>query len=375
MAHKTRELRSTVNKDGVLTLSLAEIVLDDPASDEIIVRIEAAPINPSDLGLLLGPADATSVRKDASDGIPQLRLDIPPARMGGMAGRINQSLPVGNEGAGTVIAAGDQAKDWIGRRVGVIGGGIYADLRKIRTRDALPLPEGVTAAQGAALTVNPMTALGFVETARAEGHSAIVHTAAASSLGQMLQRICAQDGVQLVNIVRSDDQLRLLKDAGATHVLNSREDDFRTQLIDAVTKTGATIAFDAIGGGSLGGDIMRAMERGAVNRMTEYSRYGSSTFKQLYVYGALDTLPMVLDRLAFGFQWSVSGWLLTPFMQKAGPETVSRMRKRVFDELTTTFATRYTRTIGLAEALEPEILRAYERKATGEKFLIDPTLN
>jgi len=252
---------------------------------------------------------------------------------------------------------------------------MYADLRKIRTRDALPLPKGVTAAQGAALTVNPMTALGFVETARAEGHSAIVHTAAASSLGQMLQRICAQDGVQLVNIVRSDDQLRLLKDAGATHVLNSREDDFRTQLIDAVTKTGATIAFDAIGGGSLGGDNMRAMERGAVNRMTEYSRYNSSAFKQLYVYGALDTLPMVLDRLAFGFQWSVSGWLLTPFMQKAGPETVSRMRKRVFDELTTTFAKRYTRTIGLAEALDPEILCAYERKATGEKFLIDPTLN
>lgn len=207
MAHKTRELRSTVSKDGVLTLSLAEIVLDDPASDEIIVRVEAAPINPSDLGLLLGPADAASVRRDVSDGAPQLSLDIPPARMGGMAGRINQSLPVGNEGAGTVIAAGDQAKDWIGRRVGMIGGGMYADLRKIRTRDALPLPEGVTAAQGAALTVNPMTALGFVETARAEGHSAIVHTAAASSLGQMLQRICAQDGVPLVNIVRSDDQV------------------------------------------------------------------------------------------------------------------------------------------------------------------------
>ncbi|WP_295168269.1 zinc-binding dehydrogenase [uncultured Brevundimonas sp.] len=375
MALKTRELRSTVSKDGVLTLSLAEIVLDDPASDEIIVRVEAAPINPSDLGLLLGPADAASVRRDVSDGAPQLSLDIPPARMGGMAGRINQSLPVGNEGAGTVIAAGDQAKDWIGRRVGMIGGGMYADLRKIRTRDALPLPEGVTAAQGAALTVNPMTALGFVETARAEGHSAIVHTAAASSLGQMLQRICAQDGVPLVNIVRSDDQVRLLKDAGATHVLNSREDDFRTQLIDAVTETGATVAFDAIGGGSLGGEIMHAMERGAVNRMTEYSRYGSSTYKQLYVYGALDTSPMILNRLAFGFQWSVSGWLLTPFMQKVGSDTVSRMRKRVFDDLTTTFASRYTRTIGLAEALDPETLLAYERKATGEKFLIDPTTN
>ncbi len=375
MAHKTRELRSTVSKDGVLTLSLAEIVLDDPASDEIIVRVEAAPINPSDLGLLLGPADAASVRRDGSDGAPQLSLDIPPARMGGMAGRINQSLPVGNEGAGTVIAAGDQAKDWIGRRVGMIGGGMYADLRKIKTRDVLPLPEGVTAAQGAALTVNPMTALGFVETARAEGHSAIVHTAAASSLGQMLQRICAQDGVPLVNIVRSEDQLRLLKDAGAPHVLNSREDDFRTQLIDAVTETGATVAFDAIGGGSLGGEIMHAMERGAVNRMTEYSRYGSSTFKQLYVYGALDTSPMILNRLAFGFQWSVSGWLLTPFMQKVGSDTVSRMRKRVFDDLTTTFSTRYTRTIGLAEALDPETLLAYERKATGEKFLIDPTTN
>ncbi len=375
MALKTRELRSTVSKDGVLTLSLAEIVLDDPASDEIIVRVEAAPINPSDLGLLLGPADAASVRRDVSDGAPQLSLDIPPARMGGMAGRINQSLPVGNEGAGTVIAAGEQAKDWIGRRVGMIGGGMYADLRKIRTRDALPLPEGVTAAQGAALTVNPMTALGFVETARAEGHSAIVHTAAASSLGQMLQRICAQDGVPLVNIVRSDDQVRLLKDAGATHVLNSREDDFRTQLIDAVTETGATVAFDAIGGGSLGGEIMHAMERGAVNRMTEYSRYGSSTYKQLYVYGALDTSPMILNRLAFGFQWSVSGWLLTPFMQKVGSDTVSRMRKRVFDDLTTTFASRYTRTIGLAEALDPETLLAYERKATGEKFLIDPTTN
>ena len=191
----------------------------------------------------------------------------------------------------------------------------------------------------------------------------------------MLQRICAQDGVPLVNIVRSDDQVRLLKDAGATHVLNSREDDFRTQLIDAVTETGATVAFDAIGGGSLGGEIMHAMERGAVNRMTEYSRYGSSTYKQLYVYGALDSSPMILNRLAFGFQWSVSGWLLTPFMQKVGSDTVSRMRKRVFDDLTTTFATRYTRTIGLAEALDPETLLAYERKATGEKFLIDPTIN
>lgn len=369
-----RELRSVVS-DGQLTLSLEDVVVGDPAPDEIVVKVEAAPINPSDLGLLLGPADVASMRSDGTPDRPRLVFDIPEARRAGVAARLGQSLSVGNEAAGTVVAAGPQAQDWIGRSVGMIGGGMYADLRKIRTRDALPLPDGVTAAEGAALTVNPMTALGFVETARAEGHSAIVHTAAASSLGQMLQKICIRDGIPLVNIVRSDEQARLLRDLGASFVVNSRDADFRAQLVDAVSETGATIAFDAIGGGTLGSDIMRAMEKGAVNRMTEYSRYGSSSFKQLYTYGALDLSPMVLDRLAFGFQWSVSGWLLTPFLQKAGAETVMRMRKRVFDELTTTFATRYTRTIGLAEALTPELLRAYERKATGEKYLIDPTLN
>lgn len=369
-----RELRSTVS-DGILRLSLYEFAIGDLAPDEIVVKVEAAPINPSDLGLLLGPADVASMRSEASSDQPELVFDIPEARRPGVAARVGQSLSVGNEGAGTVVAAGEQAQEWLGRCVGMVGGGMYADLRKIRSRDALPLPDGVTAAEGAALTVNPMTALGFVETARAEGHSAIVHTAAASSLGQMLQKICAGDGIPLINIVRSDEQVRLLRDIGATHVLNSRAADFKTQLVDAVVATGATIAFDAIGGGSLGSDIMRAMEKGAVSRMTEYSRYGSSSFKQLYTYGALDLSPMVLDRLAFGFQWSVSGWLLTPFLQKAGAETVMRMRKRVFDELTTTFATHYTKTIGLSEALEPELLRAYERKATGEKFLINPTLN
>lgn len=374
MALTGRELRSMV-ADGELRLSLEEVVIADPAPDEIVVRVEAAPINPSDLGLLLGPADLASMRSEGSPDRPVLAFDIPEARRASVSSRNGQSLSVGNEGAGTVVAAGDQARDWLGRCVGLIGGGLYADLRKIRTRDALPLPEGVAAAEGAALTVNPMTALGFVETARAEGHSAIVHTAAASSLGQMLHRICASDGIPLVNIVRSDEQVRLLRDIGARYVLNSRDPDFRAQLVEAVSATGATIAFDPIGGGSLGSDIMRAMEKGAVNRMTEYSRYGSSSFKQLYTYGALDLSPMVLDRLAFGFQWSVSGWLLTPFLQKAGAETVMRLRQRVFDELTTTFATRYTRTIGLAEALEPDLLRAYERKATGEKFLINPTLN
>ena len=375
MALTGRELRSSVHDDGTLRLMLEDVVMDAMAPDEIVVRVEAAPINPSDLGLLLGPADVASVRTEGTADRPVLVFDIPEQRRASVASRIGVPSSVGNEGAGTVVAAGDDARQWIGRRVGMVGGGMYADLRKIRTREALPLPDGVTAAQGAALTVNPMTALGFVETARAEGHTAIVHTAAASSLGQMLQKICASDGVPLVNIVRSAEQVALLRGIGAAHVLNSHDADFRTQLVEAISETGATVAFDAIGGGTLGSDIMRAMERGAVSRMKEYSRYGSNSFKQLYTYGALDLSPMVLDRLAFGFQWSVSGWLLTPFLQKAGAETVSRLRKRVFDELTTTFATRYTQTIGLVEALDPLLLRAYERKATGEKYLVDPTQN
>lgn len=373
MALTGRELRSSVHDDGTLRLMLEDVVMDVMAPDEIVVRVEAAPINPSDLGLLLGPADVASVRTEGTSDRPVLVFDIPAPRRASVAARVGVSSAVGNEGAGTVVAAGEDAQHWIGRRVGMVGGGMYADLRKIRTRDALPLPDGVTAAQGAALTVNPMTALGFVETARAEGHTAIVHTAAASSLGQMLQKICASDGVPLVNIVRSDEQVALLRGIGAAHVLNSRDADFRSRLVEAISTTGATVAFDAIGGGTLGSDIMRAMERGAVSRMKEYSRYGSNSFKQLYTYGALDLSPMMLDRLAFGFQWSVSGWLLTPFLQKAGAETVARLRKRVFDELTTTFATRYTQTIGLIEALDPQLLQAYERKATGEKYLIDPT--
>jgi NADPH:quinone reductase-like Zn-dependent oxidoreductase len=369
-----RELRSTIDKDGLLTLSLEEVAVGDPADDEIVVRVEAAPINPSDLGLLLGPADIASLAAIGAGTGARLTFTVPAERRAGVGGRIGQSLPIGNEGAGTVVAAGKDSAVLVGQRVGMIGGAMYADYRKIRAGDVVPLPEGTSAADGASMFVNPLTALGFVETARREGHKAIVHTAAASNLGQMLQKICLADGIPLVNIVRSESQEQILRAIGATHVVNSKADDFRERLTDALQQTGATIAFDAIGGGALGSEILQAMERAAVRSMAEYSRYGSNTFKQLYIYGALDTAPTVLNRMGFGFQWSVSGWLLTPFLQKAGQEVGTRLRKRVVDELTTTFASNYTRVIGLAEALQPDVLRAYERKATGEKFLIDPTL-
>jgi NADPH2:quinone reductase len=374
MAITGRELRSTATEEGTLTLSLADVHLGEPGADEVIVRVEAAPINPSDLGLLLGPADIATLRAGGTADRPEIAFDIPAPRLGGVRSRLGQSLPVGNEGAGTVIAAGAEVKHLEGCRVGMLGGGMYADYRKLKGRDVVPLPDGASAADGASLFVNPLTALGFVETARSEGHKAIVHTAAASNLGQMLQKICLADGVPLVNVVRSQAQADILRGIGAKYVVNSTDTDFRARLLDAIAETGATVAFDAIGGGSLGSDIVQAMEQAAARAMTEYSRYGSNSFKQLYIYGALDLSPTTLNRLAFGFQWSVSGWLLTPFLQKAGVEVASRLRKRVLDELTTTFASHYSRVIGLAETLDPEVLRAYERKATGEKFLINPTL-
>lgn len=374
MALTGREMRSTIGKDGTLTLSLEKVVVGDPAGDEVIVRVEAAPINPSDLGLLLGPADVSTLQATGDKDAPFLTFTISQRRLAGVQARLGQSLPIGNEGAGIVIAAGSNAKALEGKRVAMIGGAMYADYRRIGMRDIVPLPEGASAADGAAMFVNPLTALGFVETARREGHKAIIHTAAASNLGQMLLKICLADGIPLINIVRSPRQVDLLRNLGGAHVLNSKDENFLSHLTDAIAETGATIAFDAIGGGSLASDIMQAMERAAARNMTTYSRYGSDIFKQLYIYGGLELGPTILDRQAFGFQWSVSGWLLFPFLHKAGQAVSARLRQRVVDELTTTFASTYTRVIGLAEALQADVLNAYQRKATGEKFLIDPTL-
>ena len=364
-----RQLHSRVTSEGKLELRLQDVAVPPPGDGEIVVRIEATPINPSDLGLLLGPADPATFRVEADATI----ADIPPARLASMAARMDQPLSVGNEGAGTVVAAGPGAEEMLGRTVSLIGGAMYGDYRTVRARDAVAVPDGATAADGASVFVNPLTALGMIETMRMEGHGALVHTAAASNLGQMLNRICLADGVPLVNIVRSAAQAAILHDIGARHVVDSSTDDFGARLTDALADTGATIAFDAVGGGELAGRILVAMEE-AVNRKGDgYSRYGSATHKQVYIYGRLDMRPTTIGA-GVGMAWGVGGWLLTPFLARIGHEGVARLRTRVSAELKTTFASHYAATISLADALKPDVIAAYAKRATGEKYLIDPSL-
>jgi NADPH:quinone reductase-like Zn-dependent oxidoreductase len=367
------ELRSTVTSDGQLRLDLIDAAIDPPGPDEIVVKVEATPLNPSDLALLFGPADMETLEAGGTAERPTLTAAIPAWGMSGMKARLDQPMPVGNEGAGTVVRAGSDVAGLLGKRVGMAGGGMYAQYRKIKARDVIVLPDDASAADGASMFVNPLTALGFVETMKAEGHTAIVHLAAASNLGQMLNRLCLKDGIPLVNIVRSEAQATLLRDQGAKHVLDSTAPDYEAALAAAIEETGATIAFDPISGGRQAAQILSAMERSASKNLTAHSRYGSSVFKQVYIYGVLDPSPTVLDRYV-GFAWGLGGWLVSNFLQKAGLETLARLRQRVVDELKTTFASQYTATISLADALKPEHMRACHRKATGEKYLIDPSL-
>jgi NADPH:quinone reductase-like Zn-dependent oxidoreductase len=367
------QLRSLVKTSGELELSLVPVTLSDPTPDEVIVRIEAAPINPSDLGLLLGPADIAAAKVSGTKDRPVVTAPIPERFMRAVAGRADESMPVGNEGAGVVVEAGssDAAQALMGKTVAILGGATYAQYRTMKAADCLVLPAGTTAAEGAACFVNPLTTLGMIGTMRMEGHTALVHTAAASNLGQMLNKLCIEEKIDLVSIVRSDEQDALLRGQGATYVCNSSAPGFINDLTEALVATGATLAFDAIGGGKLAGQILTAMEIAANRRMTTYSRYGSTTYKQVYIYGGLDTGPTELNR-AFGMAWGLGGWLLTPFLMKIGPAEGQKLRERVAAELKTTFASHYTRTISLAETLQPDIIAAYNKRATGEKYLINP---
>ena len=367
------QLRTLVKRSGELELSLHSVPVPEPGPDEVLVRIEAAPINPSDIGLLFGAADLATIQVAGSTALPVVTARIPERAMSGMAGRLEQSLPAGNEGAGVVVAAGSSgaARALMGRTVALLGGAMYAQYRCIKADQCLVLPAGATPADGASCFVNPLTALGMVETMRLEGHTALVHTAAASNLGQMLNKICLKDGIGLVNIVRKPEQEAILRAIGAKYVCNASSATFMNELTEALVATGATIAFDATGGGKLAGQILTGMEAALNRSAKEYSRYGSTTHKQVYIYGGLDTGPTEFQR-NFGMTWGMGGWLLFPFLQRIGPAAVLALKQRVAAELKTTFASHYSKQVSLAGALQAGAMAEYGARATGAKTLINP---
>jgi NADPH2:quinone reductase len=367
------QLRSLVKSTGDLELSLTSVPTPVPAANEVVVRVEAAPLNPSDLGLLFAGADMTKASQRGTKDQPLVAARVPEAALKSMAARFDVSMPVGNEGAGIVVEAGssEAAQGLLGKAVAALGGAMYSQYRCVPVEQCLPLPKGATPAEGASSFVNPLTALGMVETMRGEGHKALVHTAAASNLGQMLNRICLKDGISLVNIVRNQAQVDLLRAMGAAHVCNSNSPTFVQDLIEALSATGATIAFDAIGGGKLAGQILMCMEAALLKKATQYSRYGSTTHKQVYIYGGLGQGPIELNR-NFGMAWGVGGWLITPFLQKIGPAATQRLKQRVATELKTTFASAYAGQVSLVEALDLKSIAVYGQVATGHKYLINP---
>lgn len=367
------ELTSTISEGNKLELALREIEIPQPGENQVVIRVEAAPINPSDLGVMFSVADMATARQSGSADRPVVSADIPAKFMGAVKKRLGKSIPVGNEGAGTVVAAGSSAaaQSLMGKTVAFIGGGSYRKYLCANVQSCLELEPGTTAVEGASSFVNPLTALAMVETMRTEGHKAIVHAAAASNLGQMLNRICIADGIDLVNIVRKPEQEALLRDLGAKYVVNSSSDSFMADLTQALIDTGATIAFDPIGGGRLASDILTCMEAAVSRNMTEYSVYGSDIYKQVYIYGGLDRGPITLNR-TFGFAWGVNGFLLFNALGKLGKDTAAAMRKRVAAEIKTTFASHYTHEVSLAGALQLDAISSFGKMATGEKYLIKP---
>ena len=371
----SKEIRSKVTSEGNIEISIATVAKPVPSDDEVLIRVEAAPINPSDLGLLLSfGADLSTINVTGSGDETVTSMKIHPGLMGAMKPRLDESMQVGNEGSGVVVDAGVNAKDLIGKTVGLAGGSMYSQYRCVPATSCLVMEDGTTSQEAASSFVNPLTALSFIETMKMENHTAIVHTAAASNLGQMLVKICKDDSVPLVNIVRTSEQVEVLKNLGAEHICNTSDPDFMDQLVAALVATGATLGFDATGGGNNGelpGQILAAMEIAANKTAKEYSRYGSDTYKQVYIYGGLDQSPTILKR-AFGMSWGLGGWLLTPMIGKVGMEKFLAMRQRVAKEIKTTFASSYAQEVSFEEMLQPEIIKSYAKQATGKKYLVTP---
>ena len=372
---KSKEIRSEITSEGKLNLSIVTSDVPTLGDDDVLIKVEASPINPSDLGLLISfAADLDSISSQGSGEDTVTTMGIHPGLMQSMKPRIDKSMKVGNEGGGVIVDAGKNVKNLIGKTVGVAGGAMYSQYRCLPAMSCLVMNEGTTSVEAASSFVNPLTALGFTETMKLENHTALVHTAAASNLGQMLVKICLADDIPLVNIVRKEEHVELLKKLGAKYICNTSDENFMKNLTDCLVETGATLGFDATGGGNegkLAGQILSAMEVAANKNATEYSRYGSDTYKQVYIYGGLDPTPTVLNR-SFGLSWGLGGWLLTPFIGRVGTEKFQEMRERVAKEITTTFASSYTKEVSLEEMLEPDAIKTYAKQATGTKYLVTP---
>ena len=371
----SKEIRSTVTSDGTVEISIVNAAMPVPSENEVLIKVEAAPINPSDLALLISfAADLDNIEFSGEDETPKTTIKIRPGLMAALKGRVDQPMSAGNEGAGIVVGAGEKATALIGKTVGVAGGSMYSQYRCAPASSCLVMDEGITSTEAASSFVNPLTALAFVETMKMENHAALINTAAASNLGQMLVKICKDDGIPLVNIVRKPEQVKILKDLGAEYICDTSQSDFMKDLVEAIISTGATLGFDATGGGNEGklpGQILAAMEIAANKTAKEYSRYGSDIYKQVYIYGGLDPTPTVLNR-SFGLQWGLGGWLLTPMIGRIGMERFAEMRQRVVKEIKTTFASHYTQEISLEDMLQPDTIKAYAKQGTGAKYLVNP---
>ena len=371
----SKQIRSIVTSEGNIEISIVKVDKPIPADDEVLIEVHAAPINPSDIGLLLtfaGDLSNINISESGDDLVASIKIH--PGLMASMKPRLDKSLAVGNEGAGIVVDAGKNVKELIGKTVGLAGGSMYSQYICVPAINCLVMEEGTTPKEAASSFVNPLTALSFIETMKMENHSAIVHTAAASNLGQMLVKICKDDGIPLVNIVRKQEQVDILKNIGAEYVCNTSDPDFMKTLVKAVAETGATLGFDATGGGNNGelpGQILSAMEVAANKNSKEYSRYGSETYKQVYIYGGLDQTPSILKR-SYGMSWGLGGWLLTPMLGKIGMDKFQTMRARIAKEIKTTFASTYIQEISLEEMLQPEIINSFAKHKTGNKYLVNP---
>lgn len=376
LPRQSLQLQSTLSADGALLVRLAQVDIALPGPGEVLVRVEAAPINPSDLMTMLPGADPATGQAAGSANDPALTFRLSPEAAAARSGRVGQPLSVGLEGAGTVVAAGARAEHLLEKRVAALTmvPGMFAQYKVVSALECVPLPESVTVREGAGLFCNPLTALAIAETVRLEGHKALIHTAAASNLGQMLVRICAEDGIPLVNVVRSTEQVDLLRGMGATHVVNSSEPGFEEALLAAVTETGAMMAFDAVGGGAMPGVLLKAMEDSGRSRLTAYSSYGSLEMKHVYIYGHLDHSPTVLRNELYGMMFDIHHWAMPSTLARVGPQRAAEMQQRVVNGLTTTFASHFAEEISLQQALDPAVVREYAGMATGRKYLLNPTL-